>query len=120
MLAGKASATVRAAVDLRTGYRPATPLAAKLVMIALAATALSAFVIARTDDAQDPLGGFLAKLGGVGREADVSTALCVASVLVAGVFVLRYVVTMGGPDSGYRKQRRARVARRRARGLAEH
>jgi hypothetical protein len=83
-------------------------------------TALSALVIARADDGQDPLGGFLAKLGVASRETDVSTALCVASVLVAGVFVLRYVVTISGPEDGYRKQRRARVARRRARGLAEH
>jgi hypothetical protein len=121
LLGGKASATVRAIVDLRNpDKRPPTPLAAKVMMVAFAVTALAAFVLARADDGREPLGGFLEKLGVASQGTDVSTALCFASVLVAGVFVLRYVVTLGGPEDAYRKQRRARALRRRARGLAEH
>lgn len=102
--------------------KPPMPLAVKVMTVTAAVTALSALLLARGDEsaARGELGTVVERLRIAGQDVDVPTALCFAGVLVAGAFVLRYVVSIGGPQDPYVKSRRAQAAaRRRERSLAQ-
>jgi hypothetical protein len=110
-----------AIVDLANpDKKPPVPLAVKVMTVTFIVTALSALLLARGDDGSAPMGTFVEKLRIAGQDVDVPTALCCAGVLVAGAFVLRYVVSIGGPQDPYMKRRRAQAAaRRRERSVAQ-
>ncbi len=96
------------------------PLAVKVMTVTFIVTVLSALLLARADDSSTQLGTFVEKLRIAGQDVDVPTALCCAGVLVAGAFVLRYVVSIGGPQDPYTRKRRAQAAaRRRERSVAQ-